>query len=119
MYFFYFYPMGVELERRRPPLLTGLLLGIMTAVFVWSRYFPLLLPLHPYRLIFYPGNQAAWTVVTAIFVHAGWFHFLSNMVYLLVFAPSLEDRHEPLHADARRGAGPDRRAEHAKRRSIA
>jgi membrane associated rhomboid family serine protease len=95
MYFFYFYPVGVELERRRPPLLTGLLLGIMAAVFVWSRYFPLLLPLHPYRLIFYPGNQAAWTVVTAIFVHASWFHFLSNMVYLLVFAPSLEDRLGP------------------------
>jgi membrane associated rhomboid family serine protease len=92
MYFFYFYPVGVELERRRPPALTGLLLGLMAALFVWSRYFPDLLGFHPYRLIFAPGNRAAWTVVSAVFVHTGWFHFLSNMVYLLVFAPALEDR---------------------------
>ncbi len=92
MYFFYFFPIGLEIERRRPPVLTLLLMLFMTGIFVWTRYFPWAFSFHPARLVFFPGNQAPWTVVTAIFLHAGWFHFLGNLVYLWVFAPAFEDR---------------------------
>jgi membrane associated rhomboid family serine protease len=32
-----------------------------------------------------------WTVVTALFVHAGWFHLLSNTLFLIAFAPRVEE----------------------------
>lgn len=92
MYFFYFYPLGLDVERRRRPLLTVLLLLCMTGLFIWARFFPTRFALSPADLVFYAGNRAPWTVVTAIFLHVGWLHFLSNAVYLWVFAPTLEDR---------------------------
>jgi len=32
------------------------------------------------------------TLVTSVFLHAGWFHLVSNMLYLLVFGPLVEVR---------------------------
>jgi membrane associated rhomboid family serine protease len=32
-----------------------------------------------------------WTVVTALFVHAGWFHLLSNTLFLTAFGPRVEE----------------------------
>jgi membrane associated rhomboid family serine protease len=92
MYFFYFYPLGLDVERRRQPVLTIFLLLCMTGLFIWARFFPTRFTLSPADLVFFPGNQAPWTVVTAVFLHVGWLHFLSNAVYLWVFAPTLEDR---------------------------
>lgn len=31
------------------------------------------------------------TLLTAVFVHAGWFHLLTNMLFLLAFAPRVEE----------------------------
>ncbi len=92
MYFFYFYPLGLDLKRGRRPVLTTLLLLFMAGLFLWTRYWPWEFSFHPYRLIFFPGNEAPWTVLTAIFMHVGWLHILGNMVYLWVFAPMIEDR---------------------------
>ena len=39
------------------------------------------------------GSPAAWvTLVTSLFLHAGWLHLLSNVVYLGVFGWSVERR---------------------------
>jgi len=92
MYFFYFYPLGVDLQRKRLPLLTAALVAVMTVLFIWTFYFPRALGINPVSLIFTPGNGRPWTVMTAIFMHGSWFHFLGNMLYLIVFAPLLEDR---------------------------
>jgi len=92
MYFFYFYPVGLDVQRRRRPLLTVGLLLCMMGLFIWARFFPERFSLHPSQLVFFPGNRAPWTAVTAAFLHVGWLHFLSNAVYLWVFAPTLEDR---------------------------
>jgi membrane associated rhomboid family serine protease len=35
---------------------------------------------------------AAVTLLTSTFLHAGWLHLLSNMIYLGVFGPAVEDR---------------------------
>ncbi len=32
------------------------------------------------------------TLVTSLFLHAGWFHFLGNMLYLWIFGDNIEDR---------------------------
>jgi membrane associated rhomboid family serine protease len=39
------------------------------------------------------ASPAAWvTLVTSLFLHAGWLHLLSNVLYLGVFAGSVEQR---------------------------
>jgi membrane associated rhomboid family serine protease len=38
------------------------------------------------------STVAAVTLLTSTFLHAGWLHLLSNMIYLGVFGPAVEDR---------------------------
>ena len=95
MYFVYFYPVGIDQPTRRRPILSLALMAVMVVAFVWFRYFPAALPLSPYALIFYPGFGSPWSVVSAVFLHAGWLHLLGNLVYLQAFAPALEDRFGP------------------------
>lgn len=45
----------------------------------------------PARLNDMPVHYAI-TVVTSMFMHAGWFHFLSNMWVLFIFGDNVEDR---------------------------
>lgn len=92
MYFCYFYPVGLDLERRRQPWLSVLLIGSILAVFCWQLWLPDRLPVHPWDLIYFAGNSPAWTAVTALLLHGGWLHLLGNLVYLFVFLPALEDR---------------------------
>ena len=82
-------------DSRRPvhvPLVTAGLIGLNAAVFVreilsgepfihqWS--------LVPAAIVAAKG----WiTMVTAMFLHAGWAHILGNMVFLWTFGPQIED----------------------------
>ncbi len=95
MYFFYFYPLGLDCRLDRRPVLTWLLMALMTVAFIWMKYFPDLLSLDPWNLVFFPGDGAPWTVTTSIFMHTGWFHLLGNLLYFYVFGPPLEDRLGP------------------------
>ncbi len=95
MYFFYFYPLGLDRRLDRRPVLSWLMMALMTVAFVWMKYFPDLSAYDPWNLVFYPGDGAPWTVTSAIFMHAGWFHLLGNLIYFYVFAPPLEDRLGP------------------------
>jgi membrane associated rhomboid family serine protease len=92
MYFFYFYPLGLDRKRTRLPVLTGLLMAVMVVAFAWVQYFPRWGSTSPYDLIYYPGNGMPLTTVSAIFLHGGWMHLLGNLLYLHVFGPPLEDR---------------------------
>lgn len=92
MYFFYFYPLGLDRKRTRLPVLTNLLMTVMLVAFAWVQYFPWWGPVSPYDLIYYPGNGMPLTAVSAIFLHGGWMHLLGNLLYLHVFGPPLEDR---------------------------
>lgn len=95
MYFFYFYPLGLDRDLRRPPVLTRLLTVLMAVVFLWFRYRPDLLTVDPWSLVFQPGHGSPVTALTAVFLHAGWLHLLGNLIYLNVFGPPLEDRLGP------------------------
>src|SRR4051812_6739210 len=45
----------------------------------------------PSRLWAHPLTQSL-TLITAEFLHGGWAHIIGNMLFLLVFGPSVEDR---------------------------
>jgi membrane associated rhomboid family serine protease len=92
MYFFYFYPLGLDRKMTRLPVLTGLLMAVMVVAFAWVQYFPWWGPVSPYDLIYFPGNGMPLTSISAIFLHGGWMHLLGNLLYLHVFGPPLEDR---------------------------
>jgi len=92
MYFFYFYPLGLDRRRTRLPVLSGFLIALMFVTFIWLHYFPDRGPCSPYELVFHPGSGSPLTVLTAIFLHGGWMHLLGNLLYLQVFGPPLEDR---------------------------
>jgi len=92
MYFFYFYPLGLDRRRTRLPWVTYLLMAVMAVAFGWVRYFPQWGPVSPYDLVYYPGEGSPLTVVSAVFLHGGWMHLLGNLLYFHVFGPPLEDR---------------------------
>jgi rhomboid family protein len=39
-----------------------------------------------------PGDLQWPTVLSSMFIHAGWLHFLGNMLYLWIFGDNVEDR---------------------------
>jgi membrane associated rhomboid family serine protease len=92
MYFFYFYPAGLDLHRTRRPWVSAAIMAAMVVVFAWQRWGAGLWPVHPWDLVFFVGGGRPWTAVTAVFLHGGWLHLLGNLVYLGVFLPALEDR---------------------------
>jgi len=70
-------------------------MAVMAVVFAWQHYAADLLPMNPWAGVFYPGHGAPWTVVTAVFLHADWFHLIGNLLYFQVFARPLEARTGP------------------------
>ncbi len=95
MYFFFFFPVGLDRSVRRRPVLSMWLMAVFTVSFLWLHYLPWLFSFNPWRLVFFPGLNAPWTLVTAVFMHNGWAHLLGNLVYFWVFAPALESRLGP------------------------
>ncbi|MBK7046245.1 MAG: rhomboid family intramembrane serine protease [bacterium] len=92
MYFFYFFPLGLDRPLRRRPVLTWALMALLTVVYLWQRWGAPLTGADPWDWVFFPGNSRAWTVATAIFLHGSWLHLLGNLLYLHVLAPPLEER---------------------------
>ncbi|MDH6704293.1 membrane associated rhomboid family serine protease [Kitasatospora sp. MAA19] len=39
-----------------------------------------------------PGKRPALSVLTGLFLHAGWLHLLGNLLFLYVFGPTVEQR---------------------------
>ncbi len=92
MYFFYFYPLGLDRPIGRRPVLTWALMAALTVVYVWQRWLAPATGQDPFDFVFFPGNDRPWTVLTAVFLHGSWLHLLGNLLYLHVLGPPLEDR---------------------------
>ena len=45
----------------------------------------------PRRFLANPGGDFV-TLITSMFMHAGWLHLLGNMLYLWIFGDNVEDR---------------------------
>ena len=92
-------PLYDTLRARRFPIVNWLLIALNILVFLYEIS---LSPAALDRLTFgwglVPANLAAhpataWiTIFTAMFLHGGWFHILSNMWVLFIFGDNVEDR---------------------------
>ena len=88
--------------------MTWLILGLNVTVFAYGLYlqatagagaldaFYLTWSFDPAHFAASPGSPAVWiTVLTAMFLHAGWLHVGGNMLYLWIFGNNVEDRMGP------------------------
>jgi len=96
-------PLRDTIRSRHFPLVTWLILGANAIVFLFQLtlgyddldYFVSLYALVPADWF----EDPLWftiTLFTSMFMHAGWFHFLSNMWILYIFGDNVEDRMGPI-----------------------
>ena len=92
-------PLYDTLHSRRLPIVNWLLIALNGLVFLYEiSLSPSALDgltrswgLVPSRLMVHP--ETMWvTILTAMFLHGGWFHILSNMWVLFIFGDNIEDR---------------------------
>ena len=92
-------PLYDTLHSRRLPIVNWLLIALNGLVFLYEiSLSPSALDgltrswgLVPSRLMAHP--ETMWvTILTAMFLHGGWFHILSNMWVLFIFGDNIEDR---------------------------
>jgi membrane associated rhomboid family serine protease len=78
----------------RGSVVTVVLIGINIAAFLFELSLDgsLALFLRRWGLVPADGPAAVVTLLTSTFLHAGWLHVLSNMLYLGVFGPPVERR---------------------------
>ncbi len=97
-------PLKDNIPTRQLPVVTLVIIGINAYVFLKEF---LLSPLASQRFIFYYGLipcgltgacevvgrafSSEVTLLTSMFVHAGFFHFAGNMLYLWIFGNNVED----------------------------
>jgi membrane associated rhomboid family serine protease len=93
------FPLYDTLRARRFPLVNWVLIAVNAAVFLYElklgsaglNNFINTWGLVPTRLFANPAST--WTTIySAMFMHAGWFHILSNMWILFIFGDNIEDR---------------------------
>ncbi len=96
-------PLRDTIRPKHKPVMTWVILGLNALVFVFqltmsqevlSRFVGTF-ALIPARLF----SDPAWftvTLFTHMFMHGGWFHFLSNMWMLFIFGDNVEDRMGPV-----------------------
>jgi hypothetical protein len=86
-------PLRDVIPSRTFPIVTVLLIAVNALAFVYEILLPDLgLPrfLQIYGVV--PAFFAWPDVLTSMFLHGGWLHFLGNMLYLWIFGDNVEDR---------------------------
>ncbi len=92
-------PLYDTLRSRRLAIVNWLIIVLNVLVFLYENSlstaafdrFTTVWGLVPANLIAHPAS--AWiTIFTAMFLHGGWFHILSNMWVLFIFGDNVEDR---------------------------
>jgi membrane associated rhomboid family serine protease len=93
------FPLYDTLRARRIPLVNWSLIGLNALVFLYELSlspaaldrFSRVWGLVPTQLVAHP--YTGWPMIfTAMFLHGGWFHILSNMWVLFIFGDNVEDR---------------------------
>jgi membrane associated rhomboid family serine protease len=90
------FPIGDDnTERRTPPVVTPILIGINVLVFLLELsggdQFVMNWAFIPARFAADPAGNAV-TILTAMFMHGGWLHLFGNMLFLWIFGDNVEDR---------------------------
>lgn len=89
-------PLYDDIKSSRRPWVNYLLISACSAVWIvqFSRspdqFDRLILNygMVPNRII---RGEQLWTLLSSMFLHGGWFHFLGNMLYLWIFGDNIED----------------------------
>ena len=90
VYFFYYYPIGVDVASERRPWASWGLALTLTVVFVLSLPLASTNDVEWFRGVYRPAVINYWSPLTAVFLHGSWMHLAGNLLYLMVFAPALE-----------------------------
>lgn len=96
MYFFYFFPVGLDIDIRKRANITYFLTFFMVICFLFYKLQPFGRWWNFYALIFDPSHPSLKTAVTHAFLHGGIVHISVNLLYLVVFGRAIEDRFGPL-----------------------
>ena len=96
------FPLQDTIPSRSVPLVTWTIIFINTIAFFYELLIPAdelerfvsLVGFVPAR--FADDAGAAWTLVTCMFLHGGWAHFIGNMWMLYLFGDNVEDRMGPV-----------------------
>lgn len=99
------FPLKDDIPTERPPIVTIALIVINALIFFYQislgedfQYLIVKLGAIPYEITHqseltpesaFPVNM---TLVTAMFLHGGWFHIIGNMLYLWIFGNNIEDK---------------------------
>jgi hypothetical protein len=86
---------GIDAETRRFPVFTVLFTAICVVVFAARRVLGDGAAVDVRHYVYYPGWSGPLTALAAGFLHFGYFHILSNLIYLVLFGRYLEDRLGP------------------------
>jgi membrane associated rhomboid family serine protease len=87
------FPVSDVIPSRRTPYVTIGLIALNSIVFLYEfRLSAEELQLLVGRYGVIPAEVGRATLVTSVFLHAGWLHFLGNMLYLWIFGDNVEDR---------------------------
>ena len=90
LYFFVYYPIGVEADGHEQPRLTWLLMFAMVAVFTYFKLNPFQALVQWGWWIYFPRDGLTPGLLLAPFNHGNWVHLGGNLLYLWAFGPSLE-----------------------------
>lgn len=93
---FFVLPVGMNYRTERLPLVTLTLIGLNTLVWLASLILALCTDGESsgwivQNLWLIPAQSFWWTYLTSMFVHAGIFHLLGNMIFLFLFGACVED----------------------------
>jgi membrane associated rhomboid family serine protease len=86
-------PLKDVIPSRTVPVVTILLITLNSLAFLFELSLPngvLEVFLRVYGVV--PGDLSSLTLLTSMFLHGGWLHFLGNMLYLWIFGDNVEDQ---------------------------
>lgn len=89
-------PVGVNYQTNRLPIVTFVIMGINVLVYLAGLPFELRGDEESMNWIYenlwlIPASSSWYAYFTSMFVHAGFFHLLGNMIYLFLFGSCVED----------------------------
>ena len=86
-------PLRDVIPSRTTPYITVTIIVVNALVFVFELQLPLtdrVRFIEVYGIV--PASVGSLSLLTSMFLHGGWLHFLGNMLYLWIFGDNVEDR---------------------------
>ena len=89
-------PLRDVIPSRTTPYITVTIIVVNALVFIFELQLPLTDRarfIEVYGIV--PASVGSLSLLTSMFLHGGWLHFLGNMLYLWIFGDNVEDRVGP------------------------